>query len=133
MLSNAIINPLEMPTENNEIFSQRQRIGHRLIELLTIRSCKNYLVVFSFCLQSIDAALYGLYFHNHSGKPTKRIIIYPAILIFCIIAKIMNVDFCKPLILSAFHYGAVEEAFNHFRQNSDDVNTHILNFSAKIV
>lgn len=33
---------------------------------------------------------------------------------------------CKPLILSAFHNGTIEKAFNHFRQNCDNVNTHIL-------
>ena len=43
----------------------------------------------------------------------------------------MNMYFCKPFILSTFHYRAIEEAFNHFRQNSNDINTHIFYFFRK--
>jgi tRNA (guanine-N1)-methyltransferase len=44
---------------------------------------------------------------------------------------VMNMYFCKPFILSTFHYRAIEEAFNHFRQNSNDINTHIFYFFRK--
>ncbi len=131
MFADTVINSLKMPAKNYKIFSERQRISHRLVKLFTIRSCENDLIILPFGFQSINAALYRFYLHNHSGKTTKRIIIHPTVFIFSIITKVMNMYFCKPFILSTFHYRAIEEAFNHFRQNSNDINTHIFYFFRK--
>ena len=103
-----------MSAKNNEILCQREAVGHRLVELFSVGGRENNFIVVAFCLQSIDATLDGFYFHNHSGKPSKRIIIDTAIFIFGIITQIVNMYLCKSFILSSFHDRTIEETFNHF-------------------
>ena len=115
-----------MPAKNNEISGKRKCICHFLIKLFTIGSSKYHLIVVTLCFQGIDTTLNRLDLHHHTGKTAKRIIIYTPIFIFGIITKIMNINFSKALVLSAFHNRTIEKAFNHLGKNGYYINTHSL-------
>ena len=126
MLPDTKIYSFKMAAKNNQVLSQRKRIGHRLIKLFSVRSSKNHLVIVTFCFQSIDATFNRFDLHYHTGKSSERIIIYTTIFIFSIIAEIMDINLCKSFVLSSFHYRTIEKAFNHLWQNRYNINTHNL-------
>ena len=113
MFTDTIINTFEMSAKDNQVLGQRKAVGHWLIELFSVGGRKNHFIIVAFSLQSVNAAFDRLYLHDHAGESAKRIIIDTTIFVFGIIAQIVDMYFCKSLILSSFHDGTIEEAFNH--------------------
>ena len=48
MLSDTVINPFIMTTENDNILFNREGIGYFLVEYFTVGCCIDYLIIVSF-------------------------------------------------------------------------------------
>ena len=130
MLADAVVDAFVMAAEDNQVFRQRQRVCHPLVELLAVGCHKNHLIVVAFRLQRGDATVHRLYLHNHTCLAAKRIVVDVAMLVKTVFAEIVHHDFRQSLVLSPFQNRAVQRRLKHFRQNCYYINAH---YGAKVV
>ena len=125
MFTDTVVDSLEMSAKNHEIFLHGKSVGHRLVELLAVGTCKDYFIVMTLFLKGCDATVDRLYLHHHTGTTAERIIVNTTVFVESIVAKIVDVNLCNTFFLRTAHYRAVEKALNHLRQYCYNVYSHM--------
>ncbi|MPN62571.1 hypothetical protein SDC9_210320 [bioreactor metagenome] len=104
-----------MSAEYNDVLHHRKFIGNGLSELFPVGRSENNLIIFTLRLQKRDDPVDRFNLHHHPRFPSKGIIIYPFVLIECIITKVMKAKINQSLILGPLQNAVVKGPFYHFR------------------
>ena len=124
MFTNAVVNTLIVAAEYYEVSLHREFISHMLIKLLAVGRSKDNLIIFSFSLQSRNAAVDGFALHHHSSKAAIRIVVNTTPLVEGIVTQVVQMNLCQPLLLRPCQYRLVDKSFQHFGQNCYNINSH---------
>ena len=113
-----------MAAEDDQIAHHRQVVGHALRQLLTVGRGEDHFVVVALRLQRGYATVDRLYLHHHTSLTSKGIVIDTAPLVERIVTKIVQMDFRQTLLGGPGKDGFVDEAFQHFGKDADNVYSH---------
>ena len=123
MLTYAVINAFVMTAEYDQVLFQRKLVGHSLIELFPVGRGIDDFVVITLVAQMRDDPVYRFNLQYHTRRKTKSVVVYPTMSeIGRIIAQRMNIDVNQLFVSGSLDYGAVQGAFQKFRQNRNDIN-----------
>ena len=125
MLANAIVNALVVAAEDNHVVEHRERVGHRLVELLAVGRSEDHLVVVALRFQCRDASVDGLALHHHSRRAAERVVVHTAVLVGGVVAQIVQMYFHQSFLLCACKDRGVDKPVEHFGQHCDNVYSHI--------
>ena len=92
-----------MPTQDDEVFTHRHRIGHFLIEGFAVGTHVDNFVVEALAFEFGNAVVNRLYRHDHTCAAAKRIIVYTFLFIGGIVTQIVNMYFNQAFVYGAFH------------------------------
>ena len=124
MVAHALVHALVVTAEDDQIAHHRQVVGHALRQLLTVGRGEDHFVVVALRLQRGYAAVDRLYLHHHTSLTSKGIVIDTAPLVERIVTKIVQMDFRQTLLGGPGKDGFVDEAFQHFGKDADNVYSH---------
>ena len=124
MLAYAIVNPLVVSAEYDYILTQRERVGHGLVEGLAVGRSEYHLVIFTLLLEMRYGTVYRLNLHHHSGLATKGVVINLTVLVGGVFAEIMHGYLHKPLVLRTLEYRAVERRIYHLGKYGKYIYSH---------
>ena len=80
MFADAIIHPLVVPAQDNQILCQRQGVCQGLREDFAVGRGKNHFIVVAFTFQLLNAAVHRFDLHHHPGLTAKGIVVHLAML-----------------------------------------------------
>ena len=95
-----------------------------MVKLFAVGRSENYVVVVTLLLKHSDAAVNWFNLHYHTSLAAKRVVVNLAVLVVGIVAQVVDMYLDEALLLGAQQNRLVDETFQHFWQNSDDVNSH---------
>ena len=124
MVAHTLVDAFVVTCKNNQIALHRQLVGDVLVEAFTIGRSENHFVVVALSLQRRDAAIDGLALHHHACATSVGIVVHTAPLVECVVSQIVQTNLCKSFLLGSRQYTLVYEAFQHFGQYGDDVDSH---------
>ena len=125
VLADAIVDALVVSAEDNHVVEHRERVGHRLVELLAVGRGEDHLVVVALRFQRRDASVDGLALHHHSRRAAERVVVHTAVLVGGVVAQIVQMYFHQSFLLCACKDRGVDKPVEHFGQHCDNVYSHI--------
>ena len=124
MFADAIIHPLVVPAQDNQILRQRQGVRQGLREDFAVGRGKNHFIVVAFAFQLLNAAVHRFDLHHHPSLTAKGIVVHLAMLAQRPVAQIVHMDFHESFVLCTLQNGAMERRLQHFGQHGEYVDSH---------
>ena len=115
---------VDQPGGDDDVVEHRHVVGDCLRELFAIRRSEDDLVIVTLGLQRADGTVDGFALHHHAGKAPVGVVVHAPPFVKGVVSEVVEVDFCQAFLLCPGQDGLVYEAFEHFGQDGDDVNSH---------
>ena len=104
MLAYSVVYAFVVSAEDYYVLFHGQLVCHGLVELFAVGGGENDFVIISFGLECGDACIDGLALHDHAGKASERVVVYALVLVFCVVAEVVQMYFHKSLLLCSAKY-----------------------------
>ena len=107
VLADSVVNALVVAAKYDDVFQEREGIGHGLVEFFSVGRSKNDFVVGSFGFEGGDACIDGAALHHHAGKASERVVVDATVLVGGEIPKVVEVNLYEPLLAGTAQDGSI--------------------------
>ena len=131
MVAYALVDAFVVAGEDNQVARHRQVVGNVLVELLSVGTGEDYLIVFTFGFQSRDGTVDGFALHHHAGEAAVGVVVHTPPLVGTVVTEIVQMNLCQTFLLGTCQYRFMHESFQHLGQYGNNVYSHVCKSTKK--
>ena len=124
MFADAVVDALVVAAEDNQVVERREAVGFVLVVADAVGRGVDHLVVFPFRFEGFDAAVDRFDLHYHTRLSAEGVVVRGAVLVFCVVPDVVDMDFDQPLLLRTLEDRFVQRRGEQFGYDGQDVYSH---------
>ena len=125
MLSDALVDPLVVAAEDDQVLLQAHLVSYPLVECLSIGRSVDHFIVVPLALEVGNRSVDGLDLEDHPRLPPEGIVIDSPPLIRSVVADVVDVKLEEALLLSTADDRMLERALEELGHDSENIYAHV--------